>query len=122
MVEPYVDTAIMPIDFYGQKLLAYLGWSEQCYEIMSGGNLIECMYCYGCWYSNNLTYCELVYNSHDCFGCVSLNHAEYCILNKQYPKEEYFKKVEEIKQQMKADGTWGQWFESTYPEVLTYGL
>ena len=101
---------------------SHLGWSEQCYEIMSGGNLIECMFCYGCWYSNNLIYCDLVYNSHDCFGCVGINHGEYCILNQKYSKEDYFKKVEKIKNQMKTDGTWGTWYESTYPEVITYGL
>lgn len=99
----------------------HLGWSEQCYEIMSGGNLNECMFCTGCWFSNSLEYCELVYNSHDCFGCVSRNHAAYQILNVSYPKEEYFKRVAEIKEGMKKDGTYGKWFASTYPEVLTYG-
>jgi hypothetical protein len=31
------------------------------------------------------------------FGCVGLKNKEYCILNKQYTKEEYFKLVEKIK-------------------------
>lgn len=100
----------------------HLGWAEDCYEIMSGGNLNTCMFCTGSWFSNNLSYCELVYNSHDCFGCVSRNHAEYEILNVKYPKEEYFKKVAEIQEQMKRDGEWGKWYASTYPEVITYGL
>lgn len=94
---------------------SHLGWSEVCYEIMSGGNLTESIFCFGCWYSNRIEYCELVYNSHDCFGCVGLNHAEYCILNQEYSEEEYRKKVAEIKAEMKADGTWGKWFESVYP-------
>src|SRR5258706_484246 len=34
------------------------------------------------------------------FGCVGLRSAEYCILNKQYSKEEYFDTIEKIKQQM----------------------
>ncbi|MBT3865089.1 hypothetical protein HOF67_03605, partial [Candidatus Peregrinibacteria bacterium] len=71
---------------------------------------------------NNLTYCDSVFNSHDCFGCVGLSHGEYQILNKKYEKEEYFKKVEEIKAQMQQDNEWGQWYDSTYEEVLTYGL
>lgn len=99
----------------------HLGWAEQCYQIMSGGYLNNCMFCTGCWFSNNLEYCELVYNSHDCFGCVSLNHKEYHILNRPYSKEEYFKRVLEIKDRLKKDGEWGKWFSSTYPEVLTYG-
>lgn len=101
--------------------VTHLGWAEECFEIMSGGNLNNCMFCSGCWFSNGLTYCELVYNSHDCFGCVGLNHVEYAILNVPYSKEEYFKRVAEIKEGMKQDGTWGKWFASTYPEVITYG-
>ncbi|HCW31961.1 MAG: hypothetical protein UT55_C0049G0006 [Candidatus Peregrinibacteria bacterium GW2011_GWE2_39_6] len=101
---------------------SHLGWSEQCYQIMSGGNLNNCCFCYGCWYSSNLEYCELVYSSHDCFLCVGLNHAEYCILNKPFPKEVYFQKIAEIREAMKRDGTLGKWFSATYPEVITYGL
>lgn len=102
--------------------ISHLGWAEDCFEIMSGVTLTSCMFCSGCWNSNNLTYCELIYNSRDCFGCVSRNHTEYEILNVKYSKEEYSKKVEEIKEGMKKDGSFGKWFSSTYPEVITYGL
>lgn len=101
---------------------SHFGFSESCYEIMSGGYLHTCLFCIGCWFSHDLAYCELVYNSHDCFGCVSLNHAEYQILNVPYSKEEYFKKTAEIIAGMKKSGEWGKWFSSTYPEVITYGL
>jgi hypothetical protein len=99
----------------------HLGWAEECFEIMSGGNLNNCMFCSGCWFSNNLEYCELVYNSNNCFGCVGINHKEYHILNRPYTKDEYFKEVARIKEQMKTNAEWGKWYESTYPEVLTYG-
>ena len=92
------------------------------YEIMSGGKLTNCNFCFGCWNSYNLEYCELVYSSHDCFGCIGLNHAEYCIFNVKYPKEEYCNKVAEIKKRMKYDGIYGKWFSTTYNEVLTAGL
>ena len=36
-------------------------------------------------------------NSHDLFGCVGLRHKKYCILNKQYTKEEYEELVPKIK-------------------------
>ena len=101
---------------------SHLGWSELCYEIMSGGNLNNCMFCYGCWHSNNLSYCDSVYTSHDCFGCTAINHAEFCIFNVQYSEEEYKKRVAEIISQMKIDNEWGKWYEPTYPEVITYGL
>ncbi len=41
--------------------------------------------------SNDMQYCDYCYSCHDCFGCVCLNHKSYCILNKQYTKEEYEK-------------------------------
>lgn len=68
------------------------------------------------WFSQNCSYCELMFNSHDCFGCISRNHAEYEILNVKYPKDEYFKRVEEIKKELAGQGMYGKMFiESTYP-------
>lgn len=68
------------------------------------------------WFSQNCYYCELMFNSHDCFGCISRNHAEYEILNVKYPKEEYFKKVEKLKKELGAQGLWGKmWIPPTYP-------
>mgnify|MGYP001592576889 CR=1 FL=1 len=93
-----------------------------CLEVMNGGNLNNCMFCLGSWFSNSLTYCDTVYNSHDCFLCTGINHAEYRILNVQYSKEEYFKKISEILETMKKEGSWGKWYSSAYPEVITYGL
>ncbi len=101
---------------------SHLGWSENCYQIMSGGNLNNCSFCMGSWFSHDLDYCELVYNSHDCFLCVGLNHKEYHILNQPYSPEEYAKKKAEMIEQMKREGSWGKWFPSTYPEVITVGL
>ncbi len=45
-------------------------------------------YSFGCHGGGNL------------FGCVGLRKGEYCILNKQYAKEEYLELVEKIKKQM----------------------
>lgn len=89
--------------------------SELNYEVMSAMNIGNCNFCVTCFDSNDLDHCEHVYNSHDCFGCISLKHAEYCILNEQYSKDEYFKKVREIKEQMKQNGEYMQFVSSTYP-------
>ena len=79
----------------------------------------------GCGYSTNsskliincrqnvydLTYCESCFPQvKDCFGCISLRNSEYCILNKQYSKEEYDKLVSEIIQKMINDQEWGEFF------------
>lgn len=57
--------------------------------------------------SSNIEYCENTYNSHDCFGCSGIRNKRYCILNKQYPKEEYEKLREQLIQHMRKTGEWG---------------
>ncbi len=46
---------------------------------------------------------EYLYSCQSCsdvFGCISLRNKKYCILNKQYTKEEYFEMVDKIKKHM----------------------
>ncbi len=45
-----------------------------------------------------------------CIGCIGLRNKEYCILNKQYTKEEREKKADEIFSRMETDGTLGEFF------------
>jgi hypothetical protein len=51
-------------------------------------------------------YCDLCFNCENCFGCVGLRKKEYCILNKQYTKDEYEKAVPKIIARMIDDGEW----------------
>ena len=50
--------------------------------------------------SNELEYVDACKSSSNLFGCIALKNKQYCILNKQYTKEEYFDMVEEIKKHM----------------------
>lgn len=76
--------------------------AELIYESMAAtANTFKDFFCYitiqgcrECEYSLNLKNCS------NCFGCVSLTNTQYCILNKQYEKEEYFEMVEKIKKHM----------------------
>ena len=62
-------------------------------------------------YVANLFYCDTCSNNaKDCFGCIGLRHRQHCILNKQYSKDEYEKKVAQIIEKMIADGEWGEFF------------
>ncbi|MEK9132097.1 MAG: hypothetical protein AAB606_00080 [Patescibacteria group bacterium] len=100
-----------------------LEYSELCYECSSNYKLHNSNFCFMCTGSSNLEYCELVMNSKDCFGCMGLNHKEYCILNVQYSKEDYFKRVAEIKAQLRASGEYGKRFlPSSYPMQDTVGV
>lgn len=96
--------------------ISVMEYSELCYEISSCHKMTNCNFCFYCVGSSNLEYCELAYNCHDCFGCIALHHKRYHILNTPYSKEDYFKKVAEIKWQLRREGTYGQRFlPSTYP-------
>ncbi len=50
----------------------------------------------------DLTYCDSCMNNcRDCFGCIGLKQKQYCILNKQYTKEEYEALIPRIIEHMK---------------------
>lgn len=96
--------------------ISFLEYSELCYECSCNYILYNCNFCFMCTRSSNLEYCELCFNCKDCFGCVSLNHKQYCILNQQYSREEYEKRVAELKAELKKDGSYGRVFlPSPYP-------
>jgi len=98
----------------------YFAWSELLYDCHSGVTLYNSNFCNTCWYSQNLEYCEYVFNSHDCFGCVSRNHAQFEILNKPYQEGEYHAKVAAIKAEMKKQGIYGKNVPSMYDEFLAF--
>ncbi len=62
------------------------------------GNSSDVLYSYECFASKHL------------FGCTGLRHAEYCILNKQYTKEEYEAFVPKIIEYMRSTKEWGEFF------------
>ena len=68
--------------------------------------------------SADLTYCDSCGASENCFGCISLVRKKYCILNKQYSKEEYEKLVPKIIEHMKSTGEWGGFFS---PKLSPFG-
>ncbi len=72
----------------------------ECHSCGSGTQNIK--FCVLCQENvHDLEYCMFcTRGSENLFGCVSLRKKEYCILNKQYTKEEYEILVEKIKKQM----------------------
>jgi hypothetical protein len=65
--------------------------------------------------SSNLLYCYSCDATRDSFGCSGLRRKQYCILNKQYTKEEYERMMVRIIEHMQNTGEWGQFF----PTILT---
>jgi hypothetical protein len=76
--------------------------SELCYEYSACGNgIYNSKFLVNCWPNiRDTEYCLHCRNSSNLFGCVGLQNKQYCILNKQYTKEEYENLVTKIKQYM----------------------
>ena len=113
-------------DCYDWDFVAGTG-SVQCHEMASSAyNMVNCHFCSGCWENDSdLYYCELCLNSQNLFGCIALRHKKYCILNKQYTREEYEVLVPKIIGHMVKTGEWGEFFPIdistyTYNETVAY--
>ncbi len=76
--------------------------AQNIYESMTCGmGIYNIKFSFNCWeQARDLEYCGYCIGSKNCFGCVGLYKKEYCILNKQYTKEEYFSMVDTIKKHM----------------------
>ena len=72
--------------------------SELIYEsLMCGDNISALKFCYLCTVEcSDLTYCMFCLSSKNLFACIGLRNKQYCILNKQYTKEEYEELVPKI--------------------------
>jgi hypothetical protein len=82
-----------------------LGYNCMC---MNGMNVKYSTYTY--MDASDCSYCDITMFSSDCFGCIGLQHKKYCILNKQYSKEEYQALLPRVIEHMKKTGEWGEFF------------
>ena len=82
-----------------------------CYNVCSTVDLESSMVCFYVWYGTNLYYSMECHHCENVFGCVSLKRNKYCVLNKQYMKEDYEKLVAKIVEHMQKTGEWGEYFE-----------
>lgn len=127
---------------FNSKNCYYTFNSKGCEEVHFSTQLLETNYCtdcdygeygnhaYGCsgfykasniffchwsWEISDSYYCSISHgNTQNCFGCISLRRKKYCILNKQYTRDEYEKMLPRIIEYMKKTGEWGQFFPMKY--------
>ncbi|HLP86598.1 MAG TPA: hypothetical protein VK153_01855 [Candidatus Paceibacterota bacterium] len=106
----------------------YSGWgngAELIYEVsVAGEGASNVRFSDQCWPNvMNVEYSIYANSCKNCFGCVNLKNKEYCILNKQYTKEEYEKLkqiiIENIKRNPYIDKRGRTW---TYGEFLPLEL
>ncbi|MBT6068936.1 hypothetical protein HOG48_04225 [Candidatus Peregrinibacteria bacterium] len=93
------------------------GDGEKIYESCFGGyNAYDVKFCshFLGGDPNDLQYCMYSQHGSHLFGCVSTRHKKYCILNKQYSKEEYEELVPKIIEHMKSTGEYGEFFPMSF--------
>ena len=85
---------------------------ELCYEtVTNGAPTSRILFSTYIWKGvHNVLYSVLSPASTDCFGVMGLHRGKYCILNKQYTKEEYEALVPRIIEHMRKTGEWGEFF------------
>ncbi|QQR83276.1 hypothetical protein IPJ72_05760 [Candidatus Peregrinibacteria bacterium] len=89
--------------------------TENCYEIMGGTKLYQSAFVNVSFEGvNECLYVDSCINVKNCFGCVGLRQKQYCILNKQYSKEDYETLVPKIIEHMKQTGEWGEFFPAQF--------
>ena len=89
--------------------------TELCYETVgTGAPSYSCQFSYLPWEGNSLLYCINAMSSKNCFGCNHIKSKQYCILNKQYSKEEYEKLLPKIIEHMQATQEWSDFFPAKF--------
>ncbi len=99
----------------GRNCQDYSHWGHNADLMYScqacGYDVYHLLFCNLCWSNcSELLYCDHCFSAKHSFGCVGLRQQEYCILNKQYTKEEYEVLVPKIIEHMKKTGEWGTFF------------
>ncbi|MFH0806161.1 MAG: hypothetical protein V1885_00305 [Candidatus Brennerbacteria bacterium] len=80
--------------------VSYDDESELSYEVMSAHQDYGCKFSSTVWFSRDVVCSQHCMSSDSLFGCNSVRHKQYCILNKQYTKEEYEELAPRIIQHM----------------------
>jgi hypothetical protein len=85
-------------------------FSEGCWESIPVRSCRD-VFCYCSTGGEENVYCfHLEQNCARCFGCVGLKNKSYCILNRQYPPQEYAALTGRIIAHMRQSGEWGRFF------------
>jgi hypothetical protein len=66
--------------------------------------------CNGVWSCSHLYYSQYLENCSFCLGCIWLKNKSFCILNKQYSKEEWYKLADTIFASMEKEGILWEFF------------
>lgn len=91
----------------------YTEENELCYEYLGMYGTRKAIFSIFCRHTNEAYYSDYCVNCQYIFGCSNLHNKQYCILNKQYSKEEYEDLVPKIITHMQKTAEWGEFFPTS---------
>ena len=92
--------------------------SEHCYECVNMRKCYRAFYSLDCEDSYDIYFSKNLVGCSDCFGCTNLRKKRYCIFNEEYSKDEYEKKLGELKPKSYSEVT--AMLDRTKNESLRY--
>lgn len=99
------------------------GWAKEAYLSTGTSRSAKIKFCMAGEKIINCEYCAFCVECENCFGCISLKRKKFCIFNKQYSEEEYWKKIDQIKCQMLDEGAYGEFWPVKFcPFGLEYSV
>jgi uncharacterized protein YbaR (Trm112 family) len=93
----WIENSDTPKDCYD---LSVGGELNQCYEGITPDHSYHSFFSIYSWKNSEVAYVDGCHSSENLFGCAGLKKAKYCILNKEYSKEEYEDIIPKIKKHM----------------------
>jgi hypothetical protein len=93
----WIENSDTPKDSYD---LSIGGEVNQCYEAITPDQSFRNIFSIFSWKNTDVAYVEGCHSSKNLFGCCGLKKSQYCILNRQYSKEEHQVLVAKIKESM----------------------
>ena len=95
----YVESSDTPKDSYD---LSTGGELQYCYEGITPDHSYMGRFEIFSWKNTEVSYLDGCHSCQNSFGCCGLKKAQYCILNKQYSKEDYERMLPEVIEHMNA--------------------
>lgn len=86
------------------------GKPQWCYEGVTPDNSYMTHFTTWCWRDKYTYYSDNCHSSENLLGCIALRRQKFCILNKQYSREDYERLAARILRQLQQSGQWGEFF------------
>lgn len=109
-LEDCAYTFIAPGTTKDSQDIQYCQGAELVYDSLSAVNNYNSRFVRHSWDCKHVSYVDECFYSQNLFGCIGLKKKEFCVLNKQYSREEYEKLLPQIIEHMKKTKEWGEFF------------